>query len=71
VAPLRALAVTLVLLAARTATAGDCVSGDAPVDSSWIGSEGVVVCYDRCWRLDYATRQWAVGNTPAPAPVTS
>jgi len=59
----------LALLTARTAEAGECVPGDASVDSARIASAGVVVCYDRCWRLDYATQKWTVVDTPAPEPV--
>lgn len=69
--PLRALIVALALLAARAAEARDCVSGDATVDSSRIGSDGVVVCYDRCWRLDYATQKWTGVDKPAPDPDAS
>ncbi|HEX4416726.1 MAG TPA: hypothetical protein VH165_02455 [Kofleriaceae bacterium] len=65
-----AIAIALVLLAARTAGANDCVAGDTSVSSARIGSDGVVVCYDRCWRLDYASHAWTVVEAPEPEPKT-
>jgi hypothetical protein len=62
--------VALALLVARTAEANPCVAIDTTVDISQIESDGVVVCYDTCWRLDYATRKWTAVDKPAPKPET-
>src|SRR5579864_4671651 len=63
---MRALTVALALMVARTAEARDCVSADANIDSSQVGTDGVVVCYDSCWRLDYTTRKWTIVDKPTP-----
>jgi len=60
----RTFLIAIALLVARTADARDCVPADATVDSSEIRRDHAIVCYDRCWKLDYATGTW----TPVAAP---
>lgn len=65
---MRLVTLALALLVARTSEARDCVAGDPSVARARITGDAVVVCYDRCWRLDYATRQWTVTDEPGPDP---